>query len=254
MTPPPLTIPRIIHQTWKTLDVPVQFRTFQASWRRHHPDWAYRYWTDAEIRTFIASAYPWFLPTFDGYTEQIRQVDAFRYFLLHRYGGVYADLDSECVQALDGLLAGHDVVLGCEPERHADSPAVSRRGLDRVLGNAVMASVPGHPFWLHVTALLNAARSESQVLDATGPFLLSRAYQSYPERERITVLGPEIFYPLDIWQARDDTLTLDEQRQRIGASAYAIHHWAGTWRRRQVLDTVRERLRARRQRPPGDGA
>ena len=35
-------IPRIIHQSWKTGEVPADMARWQASWRAHHADWEYR--------------------------------------------------------------------------------------------------------------------------------------------------------------------------------------------------------------------
>ena len=35
-------IPRIIHQSWKTADVPSGFQPWQESWKRNHPGWEYR--------------------------------------------------------------------------------------------------------------------------------------------------------------------------------------------------------------------
>ncbi len=34
-------IPQIIHQTWKTNNIPEQFKDSAASWKRHHPQWEY---------------------------------------------------------------------------------------------------------------------------------------------------------------------------------------------------------------------
>lgn len=42
-----LRVPKIIHQTWKSKDVPEQWRAAQASCRDLHPDYEYRLWTDA---------------------------------------------------------------------------------------------------------------------------------------------------------------------------------------------------------------
>jgi mannosyltransferase OCH1-like enzyme len=62
-------IPRILHQTWKTREVPERFRGYVASWRRHHPDWEYRLWTDADNDDFIRTRYPDFLGTFRASTS-----------------------------------------------------------------------------------------------------------------------------------------------------------------------------------------
>jgi mannosyltransferase OCH1-like enzyme len=42
-------IPKIIHQLWKTADVPPAFLHWQSSWREMHPDFEYRLWTNADL-------------------------------------------------------------------------------------------------------------------------------------------------------------------------------------------------------------
>ena len=44
--------------------------------------------TDADNRAFIAREFPEYLGLYDGYDTHIKRVDAVRYFLLYRYGGV----------------------------------------------------------------------------------------------------------------------------------------------------------------------
>ena len=50
-------------------------------------------WTDVKSRELIATEYPWFLNTFDNYSQPIQRADAIRYFVLAHYGGIYIDLD-----------------------------------------------------------------------------------------------------------------------------------------------------------------
>mgnify|MGYP002758846689 FL=1 len=91
-TMPPERIPRIIHQTWKTEELPPQWAEVREGCARLMPDYEYMLWTDAISRQFIEKEYPWFLPTFDAYPYNIQRADAIRYFVLHKYGGVYMDL------------------------------------------------------------------------------------------------------------------------------------------------------------------
>lgn len=53
-------------------------------------------WTDAKSREFVATEYPWFLNTFDNYSQPIQRADAIRYFVLAHFGGIYIDLDDVC--------------------------------------------------------------------------------------------------------------------------------------------------------------
>src|SRR6185503_9275839 len=99
------SIPKVIHQTWKTPDVPPQWRDYARTWQDLHPAWQYHLWTDEANRAFVAEHYPRLLPAFDAYPYAIQRADAVRYCLLHRYGGVYIDLDIECLRPIDPLIS-----------------------------------------------------------------------------------------------------------------------------------------------------
>ena len=86
-------VPKILHQTWRDHDVPDKWKDAQASCRRLHADYEYRLWTDIDAEGLISTKYPWFLKTYRGYPYDIQRVDAFRYFVLNAYGGIYLDLD-----------------------------------------------------------------------------------------------------------------------------------------------------------------
>ena len=55
---------------------------------------------------------------------------------------MYADLDYEAVRNMDSLLQGHSVYLA---DMNSDKAHI---GLQQLVPNAWMASVPRHPFWL----------------------------------------------------------------------------------------------------------
>ena len=75
---------QIIHQTYKTEDLPDGWKDTPQSWKtvsnpalltdlscclvqKEHPGWEYMFWTDKSMREFVAREYEWFLPTFDAY-------------------------------------------------------------------------------------------------------------------------------------------------------------------------------------------
>ncbi|MBP2307309.1 glycosyltransferase [Azospirillum melinis] len=224
-------IPRLIHQTWKTGDIPSGFQTLQRSWIARNPGFSYRFWTDGDIERFVAEEHPALLPVFRGYADPIARIDLARYLILRRFGGVYADLDFECLQPIDGLLEGRSLVVGLEPEEHGGLAKAVERGLSRILCPSFLASVPGHPFWDHLLDRLVEARHCADVLDATGPFLLTRAHAEYEGTNgaAVTVLPPELLYPVtkeDCWSGR---LFDPVFWERVTRRAYAVHYWEGTW-------------------------
>jgi len=136
-------IEKIIHQTYITANQstwPENWRDTPAAWKKKHPDWEYKFWTDESARAFIQTEYPWFLSHFDGYQFPIQRADAIRYFALYHYGGIYADLDLQPKLSLDAYLVDTDVVLFETPNGG--------------LTNMIVASRKGSPFMKCVAAKL----------------------------------------------------------------------------------------------------
>jgi len=227
------TIPRIIHQTWKTDEVPPKWQGFARSWCEQHPGWEYRLWTDADNRAFIAQRFPDFLATFDGYRYGIQRADAVRYFLLYAYGGVYADLDFECIQPLEPLLEGRRFVAALEPDIHA-----SGHGEARVVCNAFMAATPGHGAIEAVLERLRRAESNAithqDVLRSTGPIMLTRVLDAYGGDD-VTVLPHAVLYPFAGGGPQLTQLAADGGPARLIRAwcrrngVYAVHHWSNSW-------------------------
>ncbi|HEX4766820.1 MAG TPA: glycosyltransferase [Lichenihabitans sp.] len=222
-------VPKLIHQTWRDAEIPERFKAFSVSWLRHHPGWDHRLWTDADLRALVAEREPDFLPVFDGYTRPICRADAGRYILLKHLGGLYVDLDFECFRPLDPLLDGAGLVIGIEPDTHAALEAPRRRSLARILCPSLIASAPGHPFWDAVIATLVASRDAADVLDATGPFLLTRVYEAFPEKSSVRLLSPDLIYPADKTEIGGGRLFDLAAWERATRDAYALHHWDGGW-------------------------
>lgn len=226
-------IPRVIHQTWRDVDLPAPFARLAETWRAHHPGWQWRLWTDADNRAFVTERFPDMLALYDGYPHPIQRVDMVRYLILHTHGGLFVDLDFEALRPLDPHLAG-DCVFGAEPAENC-----AAHGMAEIVSNAFMAARPGHPLLHAVIAGLPEAFSATQahgldrnraILETTGPFHLTRCVSAYEGAEPVTVLSSETLFPLGI----SDIETLrrtgwdDALRARL-SRACAVHYHAGTW-------------------------
>ncbi len=253
----PATIPPSIFQTWKSkTDIPPHFAQWSASLRRLNPAFAYALWDDADNRAFIAREFSWFLPTYDAYPAEIYRADVVRYFYLYLYGGIYADMDTECLRPLDALTQRPGVVLG-------------RMGSDddfpHAVPNAIMASAPRCDFWLLVMALLlHLSRYRGQPEQVTGPVVLQSALRLYQAndplyvpsllheiaarlgesqkpaagRTPITLLAPTQWYPLNWHDPVHDQLRRqilaglrpsDEEHQRLFRHSTMVTYWAHSW-------------------------
>ncbi len=181
-------ITKIIHQTWKTGDVPPEWQESKASWQRFHRDWQYIFWTDRDLECFISERYPWFIETYRDYPYNIQRVDAARYFILYEYGGIYSDLDVICNRNCDFLITHKAVIPKTEPLGFS---------------NDLMMAEPQHPFFLQVMKNLAGAHRKFsrnplllrhlRVMLSTGPLYLTRQHHTFPGKEGMFILPQSLY-------------------------------------------------------------
>lgn len=227
-----------IHRVWindnRELPYHVYKKEWIDSWEVLHPDWDFYTWDDDASRELLEADYPWFLPVYDQYTKYIYKADAIRYFIMHKIGGLYVDLDFECFKPVDGIFESESL---CLLSKNPDNGFFPQPHQPRNLVNSLMYSTPDHPFWKHAIKRLLASRSQKFAMTKTGPLLLTRAYLSYIEdnEDDITLLGPKLFLPylsnLSAREMGDETKVseLNRKGRTHFPDAYAAHRWASYW-------------------------
>jgi len=222
-------IPKIIHQTWKSKDIPRHLRRFQQSWLHWHPGWEYRFWDDEANAALIAEHYPSFLEHYNRATPTILRVDLVRLAYLHMYGGVYADLDYEVLRPLDDLLDTRHAIVGRE-----------RGGIGEVLRkrayviNALMGSPPGHPLWLDVMHGMVRAYRPRRGIESQTRYVIRMAIAILDDEVENHIKGePDVVVlPCETVYPSMPTQRVAEHRRRdaIAHNAYGIHHYENSWR------------------------
>ena len=152
-------------------------------------EYSFKLYHDKDMRKFMKTYYPWFLETYDAYPQHIQRVDAARYFIMRKFGGIYLDLDVGCRRSLDNLRRLDKVNLVV--------PATSPLGIS----NDFFMAAPEHPFLVLVTErLIKSAdacwwSSYLSVMFSTGPAFFTLALYDYyggastSEREKIGLLS-----------------------------------------------------------------
>jgi mannosyltransferase OCH1-like enzyme len=150
------------------------------------------------------------------------QADILRYELLEQCGGIYVDLDFECLRPLDPLVENTHAFIGAIAPKHRDLGA-------QTIETAILGSIPHLPFYSdlvqNLRGWLDCWAWHPSVAVRTGPQFFEKQLQRWyvvHGSVPLTVFAPEAFYPY-LW---------DEPRQKSDAFAksYAVHHWWGTWR------------------------
>ena len=227
-------IPKLIHQTAKTHDIPADCRPYVERLKALHPDWTYKLWTDEDNLELVRTRMPEFLDVYHKLPRNIMRADVIRYVIMYVMGGLYLDTDYEMLKPFD--LTQHDVVIPME----TDGSEPGSDGKIR-LANSIFASVPGHPFWRMVLDDLISnppVSADVNVLNTTGPLFLTRIYeQARAAGLNIHTPAPILFSPITPRLKRDYRAIV-----RSGAS-YGIHHCHGTWRQYSAKERLKTGVR-----------
>lgn len=192
-------IPKLLHATWKTRKLTEVHSKFLASWQRCLPqDWKIVLWADDDVDAFMHSDQvpDFFKDTFWGYRNRIQRIDSFRYVLLNVWGGVYMDLDNEClsdplwprIDECQVYLAeqpsaelGQQIRYVEEVKQFMEKSRVLHWPIPPPVQNSLMASPPGHRFWhavLHFAVERRFAGFDTgkrHTMKSTGPDFISIA-------------------------------------------------------------------------------
>jgi inositol phosphorylceramide mannosyltransferase catalytic subunit len=220
-------IPKIIHQTWRTRDLPENFARWSAAWKALHPRWRYVLYDDADIDRIVRERAPQYADAFFALPRVIQRIDMFRYLVVWLDGGLYADLDMIPFKASDPLIEGQSCVLSVEHHFRPARQKELRMKRPFQLQNCIFAAEPGHVFFKELLdRIVEIASSpiarDDDVEDTTGPRMLTRLAFDLP-RER---LGDIKVVPEIVWSAPWQYPRIGP----IGANIYARHASTGTWR------------------------
>ena len=112
-------IRRILHQTWKDTAIPSAFACYMEGWKRLHPGWDFKLWTDADLAEFVESRCAEHRELFHAYAKPIMRADLRTDFLpappdvvrYATYDPCFLDLAAAAYRAMpDVALQACDIV------------------------------------------------------------------------------------------------------------------------------------------------
>lgn len=203
-------IPKIIHQIWIGGPVPDVFKKYMQTWQDMHPDWQYILWTDDTIQQLLPLYNQTFFDASDGMGVKS---DLLKWEIIYRFGGLYVDVDYECLQPLDQLHYLYDFYTAFQP---FDAFFVQ-------LGAALFAAHPGHPILKHCIETIKDDWHHKGAPKKSGPVHFSKSFIALAGTEKDIAFPAFYFYPLGSKQ------TELKRTEWINQGAYAVHHWAKSW-------------------------
>jgi mannosyltransferase OCH1-like enzyme len=130
-----MSIPKIIHQTFKSSKLPFLTRWHISRFRKKNPAYAYEFYDDARINVFLQKEFG--SEVFELYSRLnigAAKADFFRYAVLYKKGGIYVDIDSGINSSLDDFIRADDVAI------------ITREGDPSLYAQWALIYSPGHPF------------------------------------------------------------------------------------------------------------
>lgn len=185
-------IPRTIMQFWDRPDIPEDVCALMQSWIEHNPTWDYECFDDVTAQQFIATHYDADLVhTYKTCSTPALKADLFRLAYLYQCGGVYADCDDKCQDALEGLVEpGYSLIVQQE--------------IGSTIGNNLIGVAPRHPFVKNALARVASSILERQgdnIRFVSGPGIFTQAFcQTYAAQFARSSLpaGVKVLCPHDL--------------------------------------------------------
>jgi mannosyltransferase OCH1-like enzyme len=218
-------IPKIVHQTFRSKDLPFEERQLRKRIARLMPAWELRLWDDGDNDDLIGTVFPEYIDQFRQITRGVVKADICRLVYLFQFGGFYMDTDYKLLRPIEDDILQHRCVL---PISRGDA-----LGSDSFrICNSVFGSERGYGFWAdfvrHLFDNYDLSNiSEHMIEKVTGPEGLTDFYVSrtdkYPD-----VYRPSrgLFHPL---------ITMKGLSYQRGHQSYGAHLCWGSWRSKSVL-------------------
>ena len=214
----------IIHQIWFNLSFNSKklfkkFEKYQTSWIVKNCNWRHMLWNEKTALEFMKYKFPEYVDMYLSYKHKIQRIDVLRYFLLYEYGGIYVDMDLECICPID--------VFRKEFNKDIYFVETNNKAFGVKVSNLLMFSVPKHIFWKVLFIELNNAQhtpwfysKHLQIMYTTGPAFLNRVYNKYVYKFKLNTFPSEKFNPLCLGM---DYININKNE------CYTLHYGEGSW-------------------------
>jgi mannosyltransferase OCH1-like enzyme len=99
---------KYLHQIWydfgKGKTPPSKYQQYSEDWKRFHPNRKYILWNEQMGDALLKEHYPRYYNLYKNVQYPVMKVDLLRYCLMAIYGGIYADMDYQCLRNIDEYL------------------------------------------------------------------------------------------------------------------------------------------------------
>jgi len=212
-------IPQKLHQVWLGHNhIPEEFVKFTSNWRKLHPDWQYKLWTEETI-----SNKPQIKNLVDKCEAFSSKSNVVRLYAVYLEGGVYADMDIDWFRNFDELL---NVNSFASPETNKTNKELGLKDFhinySKLFCNAIFGAVTKSEWVNWQIKQLSEMVSEKP---PWGPTLMTNAVEAFKNTNDFQEYPSTYFYPY-FW---NEEYTKSEDFKNKNKESYVVHHWESSW-------------------------
>lgn len=203
-------IPKVIHHFAPNEDKwhPIWKICIQ-SWYIHYPKdhYEHRFWNDNDVTKFVNDEYPQYKKIYDKLPLHIMKLDFARYLVIHKFGGLYVDMDMFCYKNFYQILNKNIILLEA-----LDKKEITQNSMfgGTVNNDFYIACVENsiYEYEIYKEQLLDLDINDNKKIDflvqkITSCYNLSKVYYSY-DKTNIQLLDKKRFNPFILYY--DDIL------------------------------------------------
>ena len=175
-------IPKIIHQVW--IGPKKRPEKLMNTWKEKHPDFQYILWTEENLKDMKFEC----IDKINQIEEINGKCDIIRWEILYKYGGVFMDADSFCIEKLDDSLMKREEFFSYESEKY----------IPGLISTSAMGFYKCHPLVRSIiddikTAKISFSETRKMAWETVGPGIITRHFSKF--KKSIEILPSYYFVP-----------------------------------------------------------
>ena len=228
-------IPRTVHQTWRSVELPLLFKKIHEINTKVMSNFEFNLWCHSpgsqQIDDFIKKEYPDIFEIYNKTKYGVQKADIARLAILHKYGGVYYDLDILCLKNIEELIDFDSNLMYIVMEPSVQTKTVFDK--ENMICNAFMAIPANHNITkVALDAVLDKYKKHGDTLfdsfNCFGSEIVTSAIMAGENFELCKFINRDLIYPISDPKLKAlSTCKQDIAKLKTGnyQDAFMVHYW-----------------------------
>ncbi len=224
-------IPKIIHQIWiGNNPMPETLKSYIEGWKHIYTDYEFILWNDEFVNQkniipdFLSDVY------FKNDLSCVFKSDILRFLIIQKYGGIYLDVDFECIKKLPDHFLNFNFLGGIQNNGETAIGFFASIQNDPLIEDIINNIIPSVE-----KSKENGTFCNNMIHKILGPEFFTIMCQKYFNDQNYFFFTDEYFYPY--WHKESHRKF--EKFSETCPLCYAVHHWAKSWYEMSTESTIK---------------